>query len=105
MLAIPFEGSRAIGKPKGMTDEECSSLEIHQAYSDKPEDHPAHVMTGVAHGLEEDSHPYPFTLSYWVPSKEDIEAFQAGRGIWVRILSHRVYPMALFTLNENGEIN
>lgn len=85
MLAIPFEGSREIGKPKSMKDEECSGLEIYQGVT-TPEN-------------------WPFTLSYWQPSKEDIEAMNAGRGIWVRILSHTVVPMSLFTLDDKGEIN
>lgn len=85
MLPIAFEGSREIGKPASMTDEECSGLNILQG------------VTQVE--------GWPFTLSYWKPSKEDIEAINAGRGIWVRVLSHTVHPIGLFTLAENGEIN
>lgn len=84
MLPVTFEGSREIQKPDVMTDEECSSLPIIQ-------------------GVHEDG--YPYTISKWMPSKEDIEAIQAGRGIWVRVLSHMVFPMSLVTFNENGEVN
>jgi hypothetical protein len=84
-----------------MTDEECSGLPIMQAFSERPEDLPDFVGAGVTTG----GPPYPFTLSYWMPSKEDLDAMNAGRGIWVRFLSHIVFPMSLFTLNEDGEIN
>lgn len=100
MLAANFEGAREIQKPPSMTDEECSGLPILQAYSPKGEELPDFAMAGVTAGP-----PYPFTLSYWMPSKEDLDAMNAGRGIWVRFLSHIVFPMGLFTLNEAGEIN
>lgn len=101
MLAMNFEGAREIGKPTRMTDEECSGLPIFQASSDRSEETPGFVMAGETVG----GPPYPFTLSYWMPSREDLDAMNAGRGIWVRFLSHIVYPMSLFTLNEHGEIN
>lgn len=101
MLAANFEGAREIKKPKNMTDEECSGLPIMQATSAKGEELPDFAFAGVTTG----GPPYPFTLSYWMPSKEDIEAINAGRGIWVRFLSHIVFPMSLFTLDEAGEIN
>lgn len=101
MLAYNFEGAREIGKPKNMTDEECSGLPIFQAFSDRPEDPPQFAMAGQTI----DGPPYPFTLTYWMPSREDLQAMNAGRGIWVRFLSHIVFPMSLFTLNEAGEIN
>jgi hypothetical protein len=100
MLAQNFEGAREIGKPKGMTDEECGGLPIFQLHSPKAEEAPQFVMAGVVEGP-----PYPFTLTHWKPSKEDLEAMNAGRGFWVRFLTHTVYPMAVFTLNEAGEIN
>lgn len=83
-----------------MTDEDCSSLEIMQGTSERPEQPPAHIMTGVVEGVN-----WPFTLSAWKPSREDLEALNAGRPIWVRILSHAVYPMSLFTTDEQGDIN
>lgn len=100
MLAINFEGAREIGKPKNMTDEECSSLAILQSYSERPEVRPEFVMVGETEGP-----PYPFTLSCWQPSKEDIEAVNAGRPVWVRILTHTVHPIGLFTTDEAGQIN
>lgn len=101
MLAIQFEGSREIGKPKNMTDEECSGLPIMQAFSPKPEELPEFAFAGVTTG----GPPYPFTLTAWKPSKEDLEALNRGEPIWVRFLSHIVFPMSLFTMDEQGQIN
>lgn len=100
MLAVEFEGSRQIGKPVNMTDEECSGLEILQAFTDKPGGPPEFVAIGVTDGP-----PYPFTLSCWKPSREDLEALNAGRPIWVRVLTHTVHPIAIFTTDAAGEIN
>lgn len=105
MLAVNFEGAREIGKPKNMTDEECSGLPIFQAVMDKKEDPPGFAFAGFAHTEILDGPQYPFTLSAWKPSKEDLEALNRGEPIWVRILSHVVFPMSLFTLDAAGEIN
>ena len=85
MMPIPFTGSKPIAKPPNMTDDECSSLEIYQGLTE-PEG-------------------WPFTLSAWQPSKEDIDAINAGRPIFVRVLSHTVHPLCLFTTDGNGEVN
>lgn len=100
MLPVNFEGAREIHKPPGMKDEECSSLMIQQGYANRPGYLPPAVLqdTFQAQG-------WPFTLSHWQPSKEDIEAINAGRGIWVRILSHTVHPIEVLTLDELGNIN
>jgi len=105
MLAINFDGAREIGKPPSMTDEQCSGLPIFQAVMDRAEDPPGYAFAGFAHQGIIDGPPYPFTLSAWMPSKEDREAIMAGRPIWVRFLSHVVFPMAMFTLDDAGEIN
>jgi hypothetical protein len=83
MTSVYFEGAKVIGKPESMTDEECMS---------------AYAM------------PLPQNPNIWVehfmPSKEDIEAINAGRGIWVQLVcGPRLIPMAIFTLNENDESN
>jgi hypothetical protein len=101
MLAANFEGAREIQKPASMTDEECSGLPILQAFSAKGEELPDFAWAGEMTG----GPPYPITLTYWMPSREDLDAMNAGRGIWVRFLSQIVFPMSLFTLNEAGEIN
>jgi hypothetical protein len=100
MLAVEFEGSVEIKKPPSMTDEECAGLQIYQATQEDPGKVPQFAMAGI-----QKDPPYPFTITHWKPSKEDLEAMNAGRGIWVHFLSHVVFPMAVFTLDEAGEIN
>lgn len=85
MLPIKFNGSLPIAKPANMTDEQCSSLEIYQGHTEPDK--------------------WPFTLSAWQPSKEDIDAINAGRPIWVRVLSHTVHPISLFTLDGKDQVN
>lgn len=100
-MPVNFQGAREIHKPEGMTDEQCGSLPIKQGFAINPtEIVPPHQLTGVTEDMLS-----PFTLVCYQPSKEDLEAMAAGRPIWVRFLSHSVYPMAVFTTDEKGEIN
>lgn len=101
MLPVNFEGAREIGKPASMTDDECMSLPIFQAFSERG----AQVLEFAFADVGKIGPPYPFTLSCWQPSKEDIEAINRGEPIWVRILSHTVFPMSIFTLDAGGQIN
>lgn len=64
MIAVNFEGAVTYSKPHDMTDEQCASM---------------YVMQGV------DADGTPFALSHWMPNKEDIEAINAGRGIWLKV--------------------
>lgn len=92
MKPIQFEGAREIGKPKNMTDEQCSSIWAH-------------------------NYDFPFTGSdckqyqgriwteMWQPSKEDIEAINAGRPIILQIHSEGLPPVSMLTLDENGNVN
>lgn len=100
MLAVEFEGSVEIKKPQSMTDEECSGLQIYQGTINEAGKVPEFALASV-----QKDPPFPITITHWKPSKEDLEAMNAGRGIWVQFLTHRVYPMAVFTLDEAGEIN
>lgn len=85
MRAIEFEGYNVIlGKPDAMTDEQC--LPLH-AYRDI------------------DTDGFPFILSVWQPSKEDIEAINAGRPVLLKICGQIMPPVALFTTNEIGQAN
>ena len=82
MQSVYFEGASEIKKPSDMTDEECMS---------------AWAM------------PIPdkqMWVEHFMPSKEDIEAINAGRGLWVQLhCGPRLIPMAIFTLDENNESN
>jgi len=74
-----------IGKPKDMTDEECFSAWalIHRDDQDR--------VIG-------------FTVK-WMPSYEDLQALNRGEGVFVYFPGPRLAPMALFTVDENGNCN
>ncbi len=85
MLAIDFpEANTTFTKPKSMTDAECSDLRAFVGVSK------------VGHR---------FINTVWMPNKEDIEAINAGRPIILHMLADVLCPVALFTCDENGEIN
>lgn len=84
MHPIYFEGAKEIGKPADMTDEQCSSI-----WAD----------------LGVDDSGFPFFLTAWQPNKEDKEAILRGDPIYLKTVSTKLPPMALFTLAENGEPN
>ena len=85
MLAIDFEEANlTLEKPASMTDEECSSIRAYK---------------GVDEGNS------PFILTIWQPSKEDIEAINAGRPICLKTLGHSFAPVALFTYDEDYKPN
>lgn len=92
MHPIQFEGARVIGKPQNMTDEQCYSL---YATSNDYE------FTG------EDGKRYQarYWTEMWQPSKEDIEAIIAGQPIILQIHSVGLPPVALFTIDQDGNPN
>lgn len=61
---------------------------------------PQKVFVGTING-------YSVVISAWRPSKEDIEAINAGREIYLQMfVAHNcVPPTALFTKDENDKIN
>lgn len=92
MHPIHFEGAKEMAKPDNMTDEQCYSLwAMSQEYS----------FTGS------DGKQYTSIVwtEMWQPSKEDIEAINAGRPIVLQIHSHGLPPVAVFTCDENGQPN
>lgn len=83
MNNVYFDGAISIGKPPDMTDEECMS----------------------AWAMPLPSHPHIW-LEHFMPNKEDIEAINEGRGLWVQLVcGSRLIPMSIFTLNEKGDSN
>lgn len=84
MIPVNFDGAVQIGKPETMTDEQCMAI-------------PA------SYGIDNDGFRYFITA--WKPSKEDIEAFQRGEPVWVKVIANGLPPMALFTTDEDGQIN
>jgi len=79
MLAADFPQRNAIlGKPDGMTDEQCYGLPVHRYTNDE--------------GLE-------CVVSRWRPTKEDMAEMNRTGDIWHHSLGPTVYPFCL--LGEN----
>lgn len=84
MHSIEFEGSKVIGKPSDMTDEQCSSV--------------------YAAGAVDES-GFPYTVVCMSPNLEDIKAMQEGRPLFIKFIGVGLRPFAVWTLDEKGEIN
>ncbi|MBK7885493.1 MAG: hypothetical protein IPJ81_18140 [Chitinophagaceae bacterium] len=85
MLPIDFEGTNLIlSKPANMTDEQCTALKAYK-------------------GVDNDG--FPFFVTAWQPSKEDIESINSGKPIMLKILGTCFPPVALYTLDENNNSN
>jgi hypothetical protein len=84
MQPVYFEGSTEIKKPADMTDEQCMS-------------------TWAAAGIDEAN--FPFFLTAWKPSYEDLQALNRGEPVYIKTVTTRLPPMAVFTLDENGNCN
>lgn len=85
MQPIEFPGSIEIKKPPSMTDEECFSAWAVIHRDEKG------AVTG-------------FTTC-WKPSYEDLQALNRGEGVYVHFPGPRLAPMALYTIDENGNCN
>lgn len=109
MHPVHFEGSTEIKKPEDMTDEECMSLWAKFGFGKLLEminlkaNGVDVVLPGVAAGV--DASEYPYYLTAWKPSYEDLQALNRGEPIYIKTLSRQLPPMAVFTLDENGNGN
>lgn len=84
MSPIEFEGSRMIGKPNDMADEECFAMPIYQSV---------------------DSAGYPFFLECWKPNYKDMQAIARGEPIWIKVIALGLPPISVFTMDVEGNIN
>ena len=84
MQPIDFPGSRMIGKPADMTDEQCFGIPAYDAVDDNG---------------------FHYWLTAWKPSYEDLKALERGEAIYIKSTSRLLVPMAVFTINENGDCN
>lgn len=64
-----------------MTDEQCMS---------------SYCTNGI------DDAEQPYYLTAWKPSYEDIQAFNRGEPVYIKVIGYGLPPMAVFTLDENG---
>lgn len=109
MHPVHFEGSAEVKKPEDMTDEQCMSLwakhgfgKLMQIINLKSQGVEV-VLPGLAAGVDADD--YPYYLTAWKPSYEDLQALNRGEPVYVKTLCKQLPPMALFTLDENGNGN
>lgn len=87
MRAIDFpQANKIYNKPEGMSDEECFPI---SAYEHRNE------QTGKVEYIN----------TVWQPNKEDIEAINAGRPVVLNFGCGFLVPHAIFTYDENGNIN
>jgi hypothetical protein len=77
-----------LSKPESMTDEECQEI---RAYRDTDK-------------LESGGEA-PYFIVKFVPSLEDLEALNNGRGFYLKIFAARFPPVAVFTCDEGGNVN
>lgn len=77
MTPVPFQGSYQINPPKEAED---FILPIH-----------------AAHGIDEAG--YPFIVTAWKPSYEDLQALNRGEPVYVKVLGGGLNPMTLFTMD------
>lgn len=106
MHPVHFEGSTEIKKPKDMTDEQCMSLwakhgfgKLMQIINMKAQGVEV-VLPGLSAGVDEAD--YPYYLTAWKPSYEDLQALNRGEPVYVKTLCKQLPPMALFTLDESN---
>lgn len=107
MHPVSFEGAVEIKKPDDMTDEECTSAWAKYGFALLNKIFESNGITKLPPGIYAgvDKQNFPFYMTAWKPNKEDIDAINRGEPIFVRIASVALPPMALFTLDENGEGN
>lgn len=107
MHPVHFEGSVEIKKPSDMTDEQCTSAWakfgfdlLHKIFESNGI---AKLPEGILAGV--DSGNFPYYMTAWMPNKEDLDALNRGQPIYVKITGKGLPPMALFTVDENGNGN
>lgn len=83
MLPSNFpEANTSMHKPEGWTDEQCMSLPAWRGVQE------------LSGGMTQ-----PCFISYWKPSKKDLETLNNGGGIYLGILSPELPPAFLTTEN------
>jgi len=109
MYPVQFEGSTEIKRPQNMTDEECMSIWAKFGFGKliqimRLKESPVDVVIpGIAAGVDADDYPYYVTA--WKPSYEDLQALNRGEPIYIKTLAKQLPPMAVFTLDENNQGN
>lgn len=107
MHPVSFPGAVEISKPENMTDEQCISVWAKFGFDLLWKIIQSNGMGQLPPGLYAgvDSEQFPYYMTAWKPNKEDIEAINRGEPIYIKTLAKSLPPMAVFTLNEQGEGN
>lgn len=102
-----FEGAVEIKKPESMTDEQCISAWAKYGFDllHKIIESQGMIVLPPAVYASIDTEQFPYYLTAWQPNKEDIDAVNRGEPIYIKTLSKGLPPMAVFTLDENGNGN
>lgn len=109
MTPVSFKGAVEIKKPNDMTDEQCMSVwakygfgKLLQIIKLKQQEG-IEVVPPVYAGV--DAEDFPFYLTAWKPSYEDLQALNSGEPVYIKTLSRALPPMSVFTIDENGNCN
>lgn len=109
MNPVKFEGAVIINKPADMTDEQCMAVwakfgfgKLHQIIKIKEGGIECPVPPLIA-GI--DVQDFPYYQTAWKPSYEDLQALNNGGSIHIRMIGKQLVPMAVFTIDENGNCN
>lgn len=99
MKPIEFPGSRYIGPPKG-EEENVVGIQGQKYLSKEP-----HRLYGLHADWDEDYKAYPFWLTAWKPSQEDLEALNRGEPVYIKTCSTGLPPMFVFTVDKDGNVS
>lgn len=105
MQPVYFEGATEIGKPKEMTDEQCMSIWAKRGFENLLRLIVAHRFGPPAVYMGDDAEQLSFYLTAWKPSYEDLQALNSGEPVYIKTIADNLPPMAVFTLDENGQSN
>lgn len=107
MHPVNFPNAVPISKPEDMTDEQCTMAWAKYGfdilYKIFESNGIAKLPPGLYAGVDTDNFHYYMTA--WQPNKEDLDALNRGEPVYVKTLSKGLPPMALFTVDENGQGN
>ena len=85
MIPIDFQGTNiTLTKPGNMTDEQCTPLK-------------------AMHGINDNG--FPFFITAWMPNREDLDAINSGKPIYMQTISAGFPQSSLYTINDKGEVN
>jgi hypothetical protein len=107
MHPVNFPEAVEVGKPKDMTDEQCFSVWAKMGFGKLYQIIQSNGMIVLPPAIYAgiDAENFKYFMTAWKPNKEDIDAINRGEPIYIKTISTGLPPMAVFTLDENGEGN